>query len=498
MTVAGDESDAADLRDALHAARDLRAEELDPAPASDAHHGTLRLRGPRLGLRARVTVTAALLALAATAVLSSIAYSLVRSYLLGQRDAYMSRQAFANARVTRDVLAAGPEPDITALLESLRSDAGSFPLIRYQGQWFGSNVGASDNDLPDSLHSALIEGRAARQRFELGGEPYSAVAVDLRSVQAAYVEVFPLEQLSRNLQALALSLLAGGGVTVAGAATIGYRVSRRMLHPVARVADAAEALAGGGLDTRMAPERDPDLARLVRSFNEMADAIQTRIEREARFASDVSHELRTPLTALAAAADVLVRRRAELSPPGQQALDIMARQIQRFTTMVLDLLEISRIDAGTADVNLEPVPLGWLARKVMEIAQHEGVHPDVDLPASGALALVDRRRFEHMLLNLVDNATRYGGAGPVLVRMDADEDLVHLHVDDDGPGVPVPERQLIFDRFTRGSTAVNSSGTGLGLALVREHARLHGGTVEVTDSPEGGARFTLSFPRVGP
>ncbi|MEZ5261584.1 MAG: HAMP domain-containing sensor histidine kinase [Acidimicrobiales bacterium] len=165
--------------------------------------------------------------------------------------------------------------------------------------------------------------------------------MNLPTVNAVYVEVFPLDQLRRNLIAMALSLLAGSAVTVAGAAAVGHWASRQVLSPVARVADAAEALAGGGLDTRLPPVRDPDLHRLVRSFNEMADAIQSRIEREARFASDVSHELRTPLAALAAASDVLVRRREELSGPAQQALDIMARQIQRFTSMVLDLLEIA-------------------------------------------------------------------------------------------------------------------------------------------------------------
>ncbi len=438
-------------------------------------------------------MAAALLALAVTAVLSTIAYSLVRTYLLSQRDAFTARQSYANARVVRDVLSS-PEPDVGELLGSLRSDAGSFPLIHYQGRWFGSNVGASYEDLPASLHQALADGHTARQRFKLGGEPYSAVAVDLPTVQAAYVEVFPLDQLRRNLNALALSLLVGATVTVAGAASVGYWARRQVLHPVARVADAAESLAGGGLDTRLAPERDPDLQRLVRSFNEMADAIQSRIEREARFASDVSHELRTPLAALAAASDVLVRRREELSGPARQALDIIAKQIQRFTTMVLDLLEISRIDAGMADMNLESVPLGWLTEKVVQAAGHDNVVVEIDAGATGAQARIDRRRFEHMLTNLIDNAARYA-ATDVRVRIDGDDRELHLHVDDSGPGIPLAERHLIFDRFTRGSTATNSSGTGLGLALVREHVKLHHGTITVGDAPEGGARFTLTFPR---
>ncbi|MEZ5234724.1 MAG: HAMP domain-containing sensor histidine kinase [Acidimicrobiales bacterium] len=455
-----------------------------------------RFWAPQLGLRARATVAAALLGLAATALLSVISYSLVRSYLLSQRDAFTARQSYANARVVRDVLAS-PNPDVGALLGSLRSEAGSFPLIRYEGQWFGSNVGQSEEQLPPSLRRAFTEGQTARQRFAVNGQPYSAVAVNLPTVNAVYVEVFPLDQLRRNLIAMALSLLAGSAVTVAGAAAVGHWASRQVLSPVARVADAAEALAGGGLDTRLPPVRDPDLHRLVRSFNEMADAIQSRIEREARFASDVSHELRTPLAALAAASDVLVRRREELSGPAQQALDIMARQIQRFTSMVLDLLEISRIDAGMADVNLEPVPLGWLTAKVVAAGDRHQVEVLIDDTDATARARIDRRRFERMLTNLLDNAEHYGGA-PVRVRLDADDGEVRLHVDDSGPGVPDAERQVIFDRFTRGSTSANTNGTGLGLALVREHAKLHGGTIEVGHSPEGGARFTITFPRVAP
>ncbi|MCC6438053.1 MAG: HAMP domain-containing histidine kinase [Acidimicrobiales bacterium] len=461
----------------------------EPAPSQRR-----RFRGIQLGLRARATVAAALLGLAATALLSVISYSLVRSYLLSQRDAFTARQSYANARVVRDVLSS-PNPDVGALLGSLRSEAGSFPLIRYEGQWFGSNVGTSEEQLPPSLRRAINEGQTARQRFVVNGQPYSAVAVDLRTADAVYVEVFPLDQLRRNLVAMALSLLAGSTITVLGAAGVGHWASRQVLSPVARVADAAESLAGGGLDTRLPPVRDPDLHRLVRSFNEMADAIQTRIEREARFASDVSHELRTPLAALAAASDVLVRRRDELSAPAQQAIDIMARQIQRFTAMVLDLLEISRIDAGMADVNLEAAPLGWLATKVVAAGDHHDAEVLIGEDDASARALIDRRRFERMLTNLLDNADRYGAA-PVRVRLDLAPDELRLHVDDAGPGIPDEEQQVIFDRFTRGSTATNTSGTGLGLALVREHAKLHGGTLEVDRSPEGGARFTLTFPRV--
>jgi two-component system, OmpR family, sensor histidine kinase MtrB len=275
---------------------------------------------------------------------------------------------------------------------------------------------------------------------------------------------------------------------------VGHWSSRRVLQPVSRVADAAEALATGGLDTRLPPERDPDLQRLVGSFNGMADSIQARIEREARFASDVSHELRSPLAALAAASEVLSRRAGELTEPAQQALEIMLNQIGRFSTMVLDLLEISRIDAGMADVNLEPGRLGDLTERIVAASDHHDVKVEIAPVVAEAMVRLDRRRYERMLTNLLDNAAHYG-APPVTVRVADQGGRIAVHVDDAGPGVPAPERGHIFERFSRGSTAQQASGTGLGLALVREHARLHGAVVSVGESPEGGARFTLSFPQ---
>ena len=138
---------------------------------------------------------------------------------------------------------------------------------------------------------------------------------------------------------------------------VGWWTSRRLLRPLARVADAAGKIAEGGLNTRLAREHDPDLDRLADSFNEMADAVQARIEREARFASDVSHELRSPITALAAAAEVLNGRRDELPDRTQQALDVVVSQVRRFDAMVIDLLELSRIDAGAADLHTEEVAI---------------------------------------------------------------------------------------------------------------------------------------------
>ena len=221
----------------------------DPDPVATtappaAPDGAGRRRRSRLGLRTRATIASALLALVTTALLSAISYALVRTYLVGQRDALVARQAYANARVVRDVLHSGSS-DVSGLLSSLRSDAGSFGLIRYHDLWFGSTLGASADDLPASLRTTIDDGGSARQRFALNGVPHAAVAVNLPTVDAVYVEVVPLELLRRSLRAMAVSLLLGSAITVGGAAALGYWASRQVLSPVARVAGAAESLGNG-------------------------------------------------------------------------------------------------------------------------------------------------------------------------------------------------------------------------------------------------------------
>ena len=206
----------------------------------------------------------------------------------------------------------------------------------------------------------------------------------------------------------------------------------------------------------------------------MADAVQARIEREARFACDVSHELRSPITALAAAAEVIDGRRGELPDRTQQALDVVVGQVRRFDAMVIDLLELSRIDAGATDLNTEQVEIETLCRRVAARNGFADLPIDVTKPAgmNGAplTAMVDRLRFERILANLLENAVHHGG-GPVRISIEpTDGPFLLVAVEDAGPGVARGERARIFERFARGSAARHRIGTGLGLALVAEHA----------------------------
>jgi signal transduction histidine kinase len=277
-------------------------------------------------------------------------------------------------------------------------------------------------------------------------------------------------------------------------------MSRTVLQPLTRVAFAANQIATGGLDTRLVQEDDSDLDRLVVSFNEMADAVQQRIEREQRFASDVSHELRSPVTALSAAADVLVSRRSEFSERNQQAIDIMQKQIERFDRTVLDLLELSRLDAQVADHETEDVALNDLISRIMhrygfgDIPFVSSVQTSDGETRADDETRLDRRRIERILVNLLENARDHAN-GATRVTLSSDGNMFTLAVHDAGPGVLVTERNQVFDRFARGTASRNSKGSGLGLAIVREHARALHGSAHVEESSDGGSRFVVTFAR---
>jgi signal transduction histidine kinase len=319
------------------------------------------------------------------------------------------------------------------------------------------------------------------------------VAISIPAIDATYFEVFAIGDVSDTLGTIRSTLSAAVlGITVV-AGGIGYLLSGNVLQPLRRVTQAASTIAAGALATRLEPESDPDLQQLVASFNGMADAVQERIEREERFASDVSHELRSPITSLGAAVDVLQGRADELSDRNRQALDIVATQVKRFDRTVMDLLELSRLDARAGQDQLEETHLTPLVERIATRHGYGNVLVVSDLDADDVV-VVDKRRIERVLLNLLDNARDHaGGASDILLSSNENELL--LIVDDNGAGIGVSERVRIFERFARGTASRNSVGSGLGLAIVSEHAQAMGGRAFVDTSPSGGARFVVTIPR---
>jgi signal transduction histidine kinase len=428
-------------------------------------------------LRARVAVTFAVLCLVATVAVSAVSSGLARTYAVGQRDRLATSEAFSNARLVRDLLrAGGSAPD--EVVDAMRAAAGTQVLLRYGDEWYTSAVSLSDADLPTSVTAAVGGGAAARQRFDNGNGTHLVVGVPLPSVGAAYYEVSSLAELRRTLSVLGWSLIVASAVTALVGAGAGLVIGRRLLRPLRRTSDAAVDIADGELDRRLDAEGDSDLEPLVQSFNHMADAIQTRIEREARFASDVSHELRTPLTTLATAIEVVNARSDEMPPRAATAVELLSAQVDQFERLVLDLLEISRLDAGVDRVAADDdVDLLALVGRISRV--HGG--PAVSLQTAGPWMLrIDERRVERVLANLFENAERYAD-GVTFLGLGRDAESAWIIVEDEGPGIDAADRDRAFDRFWRGTTARQrtSNGTGLGLALVSEHVRLMGGEVRL-------------------
>lgn len=446
-----------------------------------------------LSLSTRVTLSFGIVALFAGAGLTALTYLIARTSLLDQRSNAAQIQAFSNARDLQ--LSYGEPGQVNEVFIRLPIESDGFAHLTEPR--LNSNLGFGIERFPVELRNAVANGRSAQQRFEVDGDTYLGIGVHIGAYDIGYFEAFPLESTERTLRVILTALLVGAGVTVLFATFSGWSTSRRLLRPLRRVADAAGEIADGALGARLEPARDPDLDRLAGSFNEMADAVQTRIEREARFASDVSHELRSPITALTAAVEVLDARRGDLPERTQQALDVVVGQVRRFDDMVIDLLELSRLDAGATDLHAETVDLVSLCERVAASYGQPDLPIEVQRRAPST-AHVDKIRFERILGNLLENATNHGGGAIRISIEPSGRNAVQMAVEDGGPGVAASERQRIFERFARGSAARHRIGTGLGLALVSEHARALGGDAWVEDRPGGGARFVVRFPTEAP
>jgi signal transduction histidine kinase len=434
------------------------------------------------------------IALGVSSLIAVVCFVVTRNTLVAERETAAARQAFLNARAVRTALRLD-DPSPTDAMARVQASPEGAALLRFDSEWYATAVGADRNDVPPSLLSVADGGSAARQRIDWAGTPTIVVAAPIAEADAIYVEFVPMTDVGATLARLRQALIVAATVTTVLGVVAGRVASVRLLRPVRRMADAANEIREGALDQRLEADGDADLEPLVDSFNSMVEGLQTRIEREARFASDVSHEMRSPLATMAAALSVTRRRVSD--PAGLQALDALETEVDRFSTLVSDLLEISRAEAGVIDLHLEEVDPVEFARQVL--ASPDRPRERVDLVADcppDTLVRLDKRRMAQSLTNLLVNADNYAG-GPTALRVRATTTNVTFDVDDAGPGIPADEREYVFERFARGTTA-EGAGTGLGLALVSEHVRLHGGTVQLSETPEGGARFSVILPRDTP
>lgn len=457
-----------------------------------------RLRN--LPLRSKVSLLFGLIALVAGVSVAVVTYSFARSSLLDQRAADARASAYEHAEFVNDLLRneSGELLDFSDEVQRLPETGGFVQVLRDGNAFVAWPLESTDPAIvPASLRTLVGGGDAAAQRFRHDGEAYLGIGIPLPAVDVEYYEAFPLDGTERTLRNILLSFSIGATLAVGLFGLFGILTGRRLLRPLGDIADAATEIAAGELDTRVVAQRDPDLRSLVDAFNGMADAVQTRIERESRFVSDVSHELRSPITALQAATDVLERRRDEFADRTRQAVDVIIDQVRRFNGMVLDLLELSRIDAGASDLHLEPTEIEPICRRLAHRLDLDGlpIERDGDAPTH---VLADRLRFERILGNLLQNAKVHAD-GPTRIIISAVDDDVEIAIEDAGPGVDEAERTAIFGRYTRGKESRHRVGTGLGLALVAEHAAALGGSARVEPRPDGlpGARFVVRLPAAG-
>jgi two-component system, OmpR family, sensor histidine kinase MtrB len=471
----------------------------------------------KLGISARITAVFGLGALLLSIMMGGLSYFTVRHFLLAGRETAAQHQAFANAVVVRTSLDAGTTGYV-GLLANIDAGSDAHSVLYHGSKAYASSLSVNASSIPVQLRKDVLAGTAATQTYRNSqGTAEIVVGVPIPSVQAAYFEVFDLSDLDHTLRVLGLTLLVAGVVTTVLGIALGRFATVRSLRPLADVSRAAGAIAGGELDTRLdADAADPDLEGLTLSFNAMVDQLQERIEREARFNSDVSHELRSPLTTLGASLEVLEADRDSLPPRSRRALQLLSDDLRRFQRMVGDLLEMSRVDAGSVDVFLEEVNVSELVQRSVEAGfGHMDGHPpggagepggngaarppgvSIDPGVQSWRVGVDKRRFERVMVNLMENAAHYGGGVTEIAVVPGAAEQVEITVDDAGPGIDPRERLKVFERFYRGSAAGRrgtGTGSGLGLALVAEHMRVMQGDVRVESSPEGGARFVLSLP----
>ena len=320
--------------------------------------------------------------------------------------------------------------------------------------------------------------------------------------------IFPMTTELRTLQSLRDAILGTGGVLVLALTLVAYLVTAQVVRPVRRASMTALKLASGQLDERMQVLGTDDLASLARSMNRMAAQLQQRIREletlstlQQRFVSDVSHELRTPMTTIKMAADVLYDARGEMGPSESRSAELMSTEIDRFNTMLADLLEISRFDAGAAVLALDESDVASLVEAEVAantgMAQKLGVEVTVECLTDDTTASVDSRRIRRLVRNLITNALEHAEGKPVHVTVAADDVAVAVTVRDHGIGFAAEDAARVFDRFWRADPSRTRivGGTGLGLAISMEDARLHRGWLTAWGRPGRGAQFRLTLPR---
>ena len=478
----------------------------------------------RRSLQLRVAATTVLLSGIVVLVVGILSVGAITAGVLdAKRDAAHS-EVLSGVRVAQRQLAASPQDTVSvarasnAVQRSVLSRgtaAGLFSIVVLTRDDDPYVVGAAAaEDVPEELRQEVGQGRFADMYATIRtseGRTTKGLVVGAPVTRApAAVELyylFPLDSEQRTVGVVRNTVLLTGILLVLLLAAVALLVTRQVVRPVRTAAVVAQRFASGRLQERMQVRGEDDLAALAAAFNDMADSLQGQITKleemsrlQRRFTSDVSHELRTPLTTIRMATDLLHAERGEFAPHVARSAELLQAELDRFESLLADLLEISRYDAHVAVLEPDPIDLRGLVRSSVDavavVAEQARVELLIDLPDGPVVADVDGRRVERILRNLLVNAVDHAESRPVEVKLRGDGRAVAVTVRDHGVGLRPGEAALVFDRFWRADLSRDrrTGGTGLGLAISLEDARLHGGWLHAWGRPGQGAQFRLTLP----
>ncbi|MFF3893010.1 MtrAB system histidine kinase MtrB [Streptomyces sp. NPDC001812] len=499
----------------------------------------------RRNIQLKVVVTTLLMSLGVVLLLGFVVIGQVRNGLLDAKVKASQSQAtggFAVAKQQADEASSGTGEDAVAvgdrssqsviqwmsdLVESLSSGGqGAFDVVTLpmddesgggRGPRASGHVDPSQS-VPGNLRDRIDTNTAAAQRYTRivysnGADSQPGLVIgkqvnDPNGDPYQLYYLFPLTQEEKSLSLVKGTLATAGLFVVVLLGAIAWLVVRQVVTPVRMAAGIAERLSAGRLQERMKVTGEDDIARLGEAFNKMAQNLQLKINQleelsrmQRRFVSDVSHELRTPLTTVRMAADVIHEAREDFDPITARSAELLADQIDRFESLLSDLLEISRFDAGAAALEAEPIDLREVVRRVVSgaepLAERKGTPIKIVGDQQPVVAEADARRVERVLRNLVVNAVEHGDGKDVVVKLAAAGGAVAVAVRDYGVGLKPGEATRVFSRFWRAdpARARTTGGTGLGLSIALEDARLHGGWLQAWGEPGGGSQFRLTLPR---
>ncbi|MER5719998.1 MtrAB system histidine kinase MtrB [Streptomyces sp. NPDC002132] len=499
----------------------------------------------RRNIQLKVVVTTLLMSLGVVLLLGFVVIGQVRNGLLDAKVKASQSQAtggFAVAKQKADeaagaaaddgavVDAAAPQNVIewmSELVLSLSSGGqGAFDVVTLPpGDDSGGGRGPRasgyvdpNKSVPENLRERVNSGTGAVQSYsriiylnDKESQPALVIGKQVNDPNGDPYELyylFPLTQEEKSLSLVKGTLATAGLFVVVLLGAIAWLVVRQVVTPVRMAAGIAERLSAGRLQERMKVTGEDDIARLGEAFNKMAQNLQLKINQledlsrmQRRFVSDVSHELRTPLTTVRMAADVIHEAREDFDPITARSAELLADQLDRFESLLADLLEISRFDAGAAALEAEPIDLRDVVRRVVSgaapLADRKGTNIRVLGDQQPVVAEADARRVERVLRNLVVNAVEHGEGRDVVVKLASAGGAVAVAVRDYGVGLKPGEATRVFSRFWRAdpARARTTGGTGLGLSIALEDARLHGGWLQAWGEPGGGSQFRLTLPR---